>query len=275
MTPYLSFKKSYVKIFNGKGSWAKRLAGAALVLGTPYGLVQTVHHEPLSEQRDAVIGTQQYQKLNETVERLMLDRTRVGQSYSRLDSYTQNQVLNQGDADYAKKMADEKITYQQSFGKYIADLNNFRDMVLVSRGISEKDAVELFTKVESRSSAKMFPNDEIWKQKMGYLDECQTSAFNASISKANVKPGDVNANTQAVMACQRDHANDKGGTAAGYLFGGLAGSIASLFFLSAVGSGFRQSIPDHQQRVRAQEAAAGRRREEKATGRKKVTFEIK
>lgn len=274
MTPYLSFKKSYVKIFNGKGSWAKRLAGAALVLGTPYGLVHTVHHEPLSEQRDVNIGTQQYQKLNETVERLVLDQKKVNQSYSRLDTYTQNQVLNQGDADYAKKMADEKTNFQQSFTKYIADLNNFRDMVLVSRGISEKDAVELFTKVESRTSAKIFPNDGIWKEKMGYLDECQTSAFNASINKAG-KPGDANANTQAVMACQREHANEKDGTVAGYLFGGLAGSIASLFLMSAVGSGFRQSIPDHQQRVRAQEAAAGRRREEKATGRKKVTFEIK
>jgi hypothetical protein len=274
MTPYLSFKKAYVKIFSGKGSWAKRLAGAAFVLGTPVALINTIDHEPLSQQRDAVIGAQQYQKLDEAIERLALDHKKVNQSYWRLDGYTQNQVLHQGDADHAKKLADEKVNYQQSHSKYIRDLNSFRDMVLVSRGISEKDAVDLFTKVEARAGASMFPNDDLWQKKMRYLDECQSGAFNASIKTAG-KPGDVNDNTQAVLKCQREHIDDKAGTAAGYLFGGLLGSGLSLVFLSAMGAGFRESIPDHQKRAGAQQAAATRRREEKTSGRKTVTFEIK
>lgn len=261
MSLMLAFKKAYTKVFNGKETGLKAFAAVATAITVPVGsAIMFSFGGDYSEQRTPVLGDKQYQQLLSEIDPL-------AEKSKKLDWAVQELLFNPTNAQLKEKLEAQQ-QYQVDFRMELnREMEDFKTRLLLSEGISEKDAIVLVDMVESKTDYTLSPNDRDFRQRMQYLDECQGQARAEALQKGST----FSEQGKMVTECQLAKM-DRKEIGAGFFLGflGIPASAVFLAGMSSLGAAFRRQIPNDEQRLREQA-----RSKEKNEGPKPVTTTMK
>lgn len=252
----LAFKKQYVRVFDGKGSWKKRIAGAALIFGTPF-IIPEAGVDTLSAERTPDLGDRQVQALQADIGRMGADAEKIRAEYHAAYTLSQLQLTEPKNAALAQRAKEAQENYSRGRARLNSDVQDFRDRLTLSQGISEVDAVSLVQKAADATGYNLYPKREgSWQMQMRYLDECQGEEIKTGLAQQG------GPQAKQVSVCQDKKLSTD--YSWGFAFGiaGMLGMGLSLTFLSALGDTTRNRLPEHEKRLQRETAARTEKKKE-------------
>lgn len=241
-------KKLYATVFNDEAHPLRILAtAAALIAGPVYFAPEVVYNHPSAE-RTAVIGDAQYKNLDQSLtEVLALKQKSVDATLQGRLAY-QTVLANPNDKDAAlavQEMESKKreLDYAVSNGA-----RAFEQTLMLSEGISEKDAAHLMVKYKTAipDAFSTYRDVAQLERQAAHLDECQVKTLSNTTSGSSA--------ASSIESCIDSGASRQGMNsflARVVTGGGIAFGLMAAFM--GVG-GVRKSVRDEESRRRDEAA---------------------
>ena len=177
-------RKLYTKIFNDEAHPLRALAtGLALVAAPVFYAPEMIYNQPSGE-RTAVIGDAQYKNLDQSLTEVLALKQKSNDVtlQSRLAYQT---VLARPDDKDATAMVRDMESRKYDIDRAMSNkADTFEQTLMLSEGISEKDAVQLMVKYKTAVPDAFSAYRDIAqiKRQAAHLDECQVETFSDATS---------------------------------------------------------------------------------------------
>lgn len=237
-------KKLYATVFNTEAHPLRILAtAAALAAGPIYFAPEVIYNQP-SDQRTAVIGDAQYKNLDQSLTEVLALKQKSLDASAQSHLAHQTILANPDDKDaplMARDMDNKKYELDRAIS---SSAKAFEQRLMLSEGISEKDAVRLMVKYKTAMPDAFSSYRDVAQieRQAAHLDECQIETFSDSPS------GSYAAGT--IESCIDSGASRQGFTA-GFtrMMTGVA-SLGGLMFAFMMAGGVRKSVQIEEQNRR-------------------------
>ena len=237
-------KKLYTAIFNNRAHPLRMLATiGALTAGPVYFVPEVVYNQPSAE-RTAVTGDAQFKNLNQSLTEVLALKQKSNDAVLQSRMAYQAVLARSDDKDAAALVQDMDNQKRDIDSRLYGKKNNFERALMLSEGISEKDALQLMVKYKTAipEAFSSYRSISEVKRQAAHLDECQVKTFAEETSG--------NSAASAVQHCIDRSASRQGfnGGVAQMLTG--FGGIVSLMAAFAMSGGIRQSVEVEQEQRR-------------------------
>lgn len=245
-------KKLFTSVFNGEAHPLRILATAAAFIAAPVYYAPEVIYQQPSDERTATIGDAQYKNLDQSLTQVLTLRQESVDATQQARIAYQTVLANSDDKNAAQVVREMDSKKSDVDYALLQKARSFEQTLMLSEGISEKDAEHLMVKYKTAipDAFSSYRDVADVKRQAAYLDECQIKTLSDKSSGSSA--------ASSIESCIDYSASRQGFWSVPMrILTGFGGAIGLMAIFGMAG-GMRRSVEEEEARRSADRERAAR-----------------